>query len=81
VRGILAFEDDDTLPRVQDFLNGLDERHAKATIMRMEFYTMEEVGTALGTSRQRVHQLINKVREEYLFYEVHGRHRKRGEKI
>lgn len=78
---LLTFEDDHTAERVIDFLSGLEERHAQAVAMRMEFYTMEEVGDVLGTSRQRVHQMINKVREEYLFYEIKGRHRKRGEKL
>ncbi|MER2061468.1 MAG: sigma-70 family RNA polymerase sigma factor [Aerococcus urinaeequi] len=78
---ILASEDDLTVPIVVDFLIGLQDRQRQAVMMRMEFFTMQEVGEVMGTSRQRIDQIISKARQEYLFYEVHGRHRKRGEKL
>lgn len=53
---------------LEGYLNRLDDIHRETVLMRMQGYTLDEIGKVYGVSRERVRQRIAETRHLFAWY-------------
>lgn len=72
--------DDQTSLHVAEFISGLSARDVIILDMIADGYSYREIGEHFGIKHQNIGEKTKALRNKFMFYEKHGRHKRRGEK-